>query len=189
MKALALALMLVNHLIAPLVSPWLAILTGETARFLLIAVFCAPSRFRPTGYWRHARKLSLALLATLAMVATLDYFHQAEASTFVQMPVAWLMLLWLRPVIFEHPFRSAYAGVLVWGAGIAVFLQNPESTGITAWLSGLNLFAAGLIFPSLKKSIPPKLPLPLVITTAMVYAAASLISIGLGATSQLDNFS
>ena len=123
MKALGLALMLINHLVAPFISPWLAIFTGESTRHLLIAAFLDPKRYQFEGRWKHAQKLSIAITATIVAVALIQTQHVTPV--LVQMPIAWWLLIWLRPLIMNRPARWACVGILLWSVALAVFLQNP----------------------------------------------------------------
>lgn len=87
MKRFGLLLMVINHLIAPFVSPWLMIATGEPARHFLTMAFMDPSRYRPDGYRHHARKLTLYLVITSLCVGAIQWL--SGITTLLQMPLAW----------------------------------------------------------------------------------------------------
>jgi len=176
--------MAINHLIAPFVSPWLMIATGEPARHFLTMAFMDPSRYRPDGYHHHARKLTLYLVIASMCVGIIQWL--SGITTLLQMPLAWIALVWLRPWIFSKPRFAAALGVTIWIGSFLLFLDLQNSFWIPAWMSGLNLFATALVFPLAAKIITVRGGFPQALAFIALYGLGSLTSLFLGASSQLD---
>jgi hypothetical protein len=176
--------MVINHLIAPFVSPWLMIATGEPARHFLTMAFMDRERFRPDGYRQHAQKLTFYLVIVSLCVAIIQWL--SGITTLLQMPLAWIALVWLRPWIFSKPGFAAALGISLWIGSFLLFLELKTSIWIPEWISGLNLFATALVFPFASDKITAKGGFPQAIAFASLYGLGSLTSILLGATSQLD---
>jgi len=174
--------MLINHLVAPFLSPFIVVLTGEPARHFLTMSFMDPARYRSSNYWKHARKLTCYLLVTSFAVAGIQWFFGIWI--LVQMPIAWLALTWLRPFIMAKTSLSAALGFLLWITTFVSFLTFDDPAQGNIWMSGVNLLATGLVFPFASEKITTENGAA--ISFLVIYVLGSIATILLGATVQLD---
>ena len=182
LKSLGLLLMLINHLVAPFLSPFIVILTGEPARHFLTMSFMSPARYRSTNYWKHARRLTFYLVLTSLAVAGIQRFF--EIWILLQMPIAWLALTWLRPLVMAKTSQAAAIGCFLWIATFLCFLIFDDPAQGNIWMSGVNLLATGLVFPFTCEKITIENRAALFFLG--LYVIGSITSVVLGATAQLD---
>lgn len=184
MKSLGLLFMLLNHFVAPFF-PLLMGFTGEPARHFLTFHFLDPDRYRPEGYWKHARKLTLWLCFTSAAVLALDFYY--ELYYMVQMPLAWLILTWLRPAIFKSPLPFFITGISILTVGFSLLLVLDCHT-CKYWLSGSNLIGSSMLFAYLKPRLSGKIPKAALMPLISLYIMTSFINYYIHSATQADTF-